>query len=65
MAGGEEVPGAEAQLYEEIKDPETDNIVHTAFPATTPQYEYVMPVSKSSNPYQLTQCSAYGVALNN
>ena len=115
VTGREEEPAdtsrAEAQLYEEIKEPGTETIVHTVAPATAPaaeyedvmpagkdarktslkkhqaatiapatpaitttttttipQYEDVMPstkvkeVLKSGDPYQLTQCPAYGVA---
>ena len=72
--GGEE--GAEshdiAQLYEEIGD---EGAAHTTRPAVPsrvaapgPEYEDVLPAghtSKSSLPYNITLCSAYGVALDN
>ncbi len=67
-------PRVEVQLYEEIKDPEMESTALTAAPmvaaasAIIPQYEDVVPVGgglKSTDPYQITQCSAYGVSLNN
>ncbi len=74
----------EAQLYEEIKDPETGGatlriITASTLSANTPDYEDVILTgadvvknedvnldrgdTKSSNAYQITQCSAYGVSL--
>ncbi len=63
------------QLYEEIKDVETKTTVGTAgtaapsrVAATVPEYEDVMLAgesSKSSAPYNITLCSAYGVSLSN
>ena len=58
----------EAQLYEEIREPQ--NVAETvatreAASATTPQYEDVKPVkntSNSSDSYQITLCSAYGIS---
>ena len=61
---------AGAQLYEEIRESEMETAAapsRVTAPATVPQYEDVMPaekVSKSSDSYHITQCSAYGVALN-
>jgi hypothetical protein len=58
------------QLYEEIRESETETAAGpsgVSAPATVPQYDDVMPagkVSKSSDSYHITQCSAYGVALN-
>ncbi len=57
------------QLYEEIKDLQTPGTAASSrVAAPVPQYEDVMPavgVSKSSDSYQITQCSAYGVSVNN
>ncbi len=63
-------PRVEAQVYEEISDSEMETPAQEAAPrvaaasAIIPQYEDVVPVgggSKSTDPYQITQCSAYVV----
>ena len=55
----------ETQLYEEIRESEAETAAppsRVSAPATVPQYEDVMPpaekVSKSSDSYHITQCSA-------
>ena len=74
------VANQESQLYEEIGDMNTptstgNTCVSSSAPGTgtataRAQYEYedVKPVgsgvAKSSDPYDITQCSAYGVSLN-
>ena len=64
-------PGrAGAQLYEEIREPETQTVAQTVAPRVStiiPQYEDVTPTGRvaKSGDYQITQCSAYGVTLNN
>ena len=74
------VVNQESQLYEEIGDMNTptstgntgvsSSAPGTGTAAARPQYEYedVKPVgsgvSKSSDPYDITLCSAYGVSLN-
>ncbi len=59
------------QLYEEIRDVETETAAETAgtsrVAAPVPEYEEVVlagEISRSTDPYQITQCSAYGVSLN-
>ena len=59
----------EAQLYEEIREPEVENVAETVATRTVEsvQYEDVMPIkntSSSSDSYQITLCSAYGVSGN-
>ena len=62
----------DAQLYEVIGDSEMGTTVQVAAPrvAVTPavtEYDDVVPggeASKAGDPYQITQCSAYGISLN-
>ena len=74
------VANQESQLYEEIGDMNTptstgntgvsSSVPGTGTAAARAQYEYedVKPVgsdvAKSSDPYDITLCSAYGVSLN-
>ena len=70
------VANQESQLYEEIGDMNTPTSTgNTGVSSSAPgtgkaaaraQYEYedVKPVAKSSDPYDITLCSAYGVSLH-
>ena len=61
--------GAGTQVYEEIREPETETAAQTATPnlaapTAVPQYEDVLPARKvpeSSDPYHITPCAAYGL----
>jgi hypothetical protein len=59
---------AGAQVYEEIRESQTEALAHAAAPSetsTSAEYEVMMSVGQSSDSYQITSCSAYGVSLSN
>ena len=69
--GEEAVDGlAGVQVYEEIRESAVDTTAETITPSqaavsvTVPQYEDVQPVMPAKS-YNVTQCAAYGVSLNN
>ena len=71
-AGGDEtLDPYSSQLYEEIKESDTATVAHTTeavsssgVTAPVPEYEDALLVEEAQR-YQITQCSAYGVSLNN
>ena len=61
---------AGAQLYEEIRDLRADvaaqGITASSRRTTSaPEYEDIVPAGGKTDAYQITQCSAYGVSINN
>ena len=61
------------QLYEEIKEPDRGGVamrtIVPSAPANASPYEEIIPAggkvvqTKTSDAYEITQCSAYGVSL--